>query len=63
MWQGVVHSIDVLIWVSFFFLSGCFNTFGTSFYVALADYATVAAASTFRRGGNCSGRCLPAPVC
>ena len=38
---GIVHLIDVLIWASFFSISGCFKTFGTSFYVALADYTTV----------------------
>jgi hypothetical protein len=38
---GVVHLIDVLIWASFFSLCGCFKAFGTSFYVALANYTTV----------------------
>ena len=38
---GLVHLIDVLIWASFFSLSGCFKSFGTSFYVALANYTTV----------------------
>jgi hypothetical protein len=38
---GAVHLIDVLIWASFFSLSGCFKSFGTSFYVALANYTTV----------------------
>jgi hypothetical protein len=38
---GAVHLIDVLIWASFFSISGCFKTFGTSFYVALANYTTL----------------------
>ena len=38
---GVVHLIDVLIWASFLSFSGCFKSFGTSFYVALANYTTV----------------------
>jgi hypothetical protein len=38
---GVVHLINVVIWASFFSISGCFKTFGTSFYVALANYTTV----------------------
>ena len=44
---GIVHLIDVLIWSSFFFLSGCFNTFGTSLYVALANYTTVGCSINF----------------
>jgi len=38
---GVVHLVDALIWASFFSFSGCFKSFGTSFYVALANYTTV----------------------
>ena len=44
---GIVHLIDVLIWASFFSLSGCFSTFGTSFYVALANYTTVGCSINF----------------
>src|SRR5215467_4905623 len=44
---GIVHLIDVLIWAFFFSLSGCFNTFGTSLYVALANYTTVGCAINF----------------
>ena len=44
---SIVHLIDVLIWASFFSLRGCFNTFGTSFYVALANYTTVGCSINF----------------
>ena len=44
---GIVHLIDVLIWASFFLLSGCFNTFETSLYVALANYTTVGCSINF----------------
>lgn len=38
---GVGHAIDVTLWASFFTISGCFKTFSTSLYVALANYTTV----------------------
>ena len=44
---GIVHLIDVLIWATFFSLSRCFNTFGMSFYVALANYTTVGSSINF----------------
>ena len=44
---SIVHLIDVLIWACFFSLRGCFNTFGTSFYVALANYTTVGCSINF----------------
>ena len=44
---SIVHLSAVLRWACFVSLSGCFNTFGTSFYVALANYTTVGCSINF----------------